>query len=89
MDAFEGRINDKSFIVNIEDMMKPFATKLSKFGFTPGGIFDKYDTNKNARLSVEELRDALKKYASMDLGDDEVDQLRNYFKQRFGSRYNE
>ena len=28
LDAFEGKINDKSFIVNIEDMMKPFGTKL-------------------------------------------------------------
>jgi hypothetical protein len=38
--------------VGIEDVIKPMATKLKKFGINFGAVFDKFDTNKNNMLDA-------------------------------------
>ena len=46
----------KTFALGIEDIVKPLATKARKFNVDLGDLFARYDTDKNNRLSVEELR---------------------------------
>lgn len=61
MSAFGKEVKDGSYTVGIEDIIKPLATKVRKFGINLSNMFNKYDKNKNFRLSAEEIRDALKK----------------------------
>jgi len=42
-------------------------------------LFDKYDKNKNQRLSAEELRDALISDHGITLHDEEVRTVKDYF----------
>ena len=50
-----------AFSLSIEDVIKPLATKAKRFNANIGGMFDKYDKDRNGRLSAEELRSALSK----------------------------
>jgi len=59
-EAFIREIKDQVFKINIEDIIKPLATKIKLFGVNVSQLFDKYDTNGNGRLSAEELSRALK-----------------------------
>ena len=54
-------IEQKTFSLSIEDIIKPLVTKARRFNANLGDMFDRYDTNKNGRLSAEELRKALNK----------------------------
>jgi Ca2+-binding EF-hand superfamily protein len=48
-------------------------------------LFDLYDKNKNKRLSAEELSSALSKDMKINLAEDEVKALKDYFRNRHGS----
>jgi Ca2+-binding EF-hand superfamily protein len=58
--AFESQVKDVTFQCNIEDIIKPLATKLRKFNKTIGKIFQEYDNNNNGKLSAEEIKHAMK-----------------------------
>jgi len=42
-------------------MIKPLMTKIKKFNVKIPELFDRYDRNKNGRLSADELASALEK----------------------------
>ena len=69
----------KTFALGIEDIVKPLATKARKFNVNLGLLFEKYDTDKNNRLSAEELRNALAKN-NLSLSPDDVNVLKEYFR---------
>jgi Ca2+-binding EF-hand superfamily protein len=69
--------------VGIEDVIKPMATKLRKFEINFGLVFDKFDSNKNNRLSANELADAIQIHQQTDLKDEEIEILRVFFKNKF------
>jgi len=46
-------------------------------------MFDKYDKNKNQRLSAEELRDALISDHGITLHDEEVRTVKDYFQNKY------
>ena len=46
-------------------------------------LFDKYDRNKNLKLSAEELRDAFATDHGINLHDDEVRAIKDYFVNKF------
>jgi len=90
LEAFDTEVSSSGHLtVTIEDIIKPFQHKMKIYQVTAGGLFDKYDLNRNQRLSVEEIRSALKKFSKMDLSEAEVLQLRKYFKQRYGQKVTE
>ena len=60
-------------------MIKPLASKARKFQINLGELFDKYDRNRNGRLSVEELRDGLNK-AGIRISDEDANMIREYFR---------
>ena len=60
VEAFGREVREQTFKIGIEDIVKPLATKILKFNVNISQLFDKYDTNKNGRLSAEELSKALK-----------------------------
>ena len=72
----------KGFNLSIEDIIKPLATKARQHKVNFGLLFDKYDTDKNHRLSAEELRDALAK-AKLTISQDDVVILKEYFQNQF------
>lgn len=69
--------------MGIEDVIKPMATKLRKFGINFGLVFDKFDSSKNNRLSSTELADAIQIHLQTDLKDEEIEILRVFFKNKF------
>ena len=48
-------------------------------------LFDKYDKNKNQRLSPEELAEALERDMHIQLSKEDIAAIRNYFKNRHNS----
>ena len=72
-------MSQQTFNLSIEDIVKPLATKIRKFNVNLNWLFDKYDTDKNGRLSAEELRDALAKNKLI-LSNDDVLILKEYFR---------
>ena len=79
LSAFKRPVAQQTFNLGIEDIVKPLATKARKFGVNLGVLFDKYDTDRNGRLSAEELRDALAKNRLI-LSPDDVSVLKEYFR---------
>ena len=75
-------MKEKTFQLGIEDIVKPLVTKAKKFKVDIGELFDKYDTDKNQRLSAEELRNALKKN-NISLSNDDVLILKDYFYNKY------
>jgi Ca2+-binding EF-hand superfamily protein len=73
------------FKINIEDIIKPLATKIKVFGVNVSQLFDKYDTNGNGRLSVEELARAFKNDFNFSLQDDEIVTIKEYFRAKHKS----
>ena len=82
--AFTTEVRQKTFSLGIEDIVKPLATKARKFNVNLGALFDKYDLDKNHRLSAEELRDALGKNR-LSLSPDDVMILKEYFRNKYNS----
>jgi Ca2+-binding EF-hand superfamily protein len=74
------------FHINIEDIIKPLATKVKKFNVNIPTLFDKYDKNKNQRLSAEELRDALNDDHGIILQDEELRTVKEYFMNKYRSQ---
>lgn len=74
----------KTFSLGIEDIVKPLATKIKKFNVKPGELFEKYDTDKNNRLSAEELRDALARN-KLTISNEDVQVLKEYFQNKYRS----
>ena len=72
-------IEQKTFSLGIEDVIKPLASKARKFDINLGEMFDKYDKNRNGRLSVEELKDGLNR-AGIKIGDEDTSMIREYFR---------
>lgn len=87
MQTFQSEIRETSntvyFQVNIEDIIKPLATKVKKFNVNIPLLFDKYDKNKNQRLSAEELRDALNEDHGIALHEEEVRTVKEYFMNKY------
>mmetsp|Transcript_46373 Transcript_46373/g.61418 ORF Transcript_46373/g.61418 Transcript_46373/m.61418 type:complete len:136 (+) Transcript_46373:2589-2996(+) len=71
-------VEQKTFNLGIEDVIKPLASKARRFQLNLGELFDRYDKNRNGRLSVEELREALSK-AGIKIGQDDMAMIRDYF----------
>jgi Ca2+-binding EF-hand superfamily protein len=46
-------------------------------------LFDKYDKNKNLKISAEELRDAFAADHGINLQDEEVKAIKDYFMNKF------
>lgn len=67
---------------SIEDIIKPLATKIKKFNVNVAELFEKYDKNQNRRLSAEELANALLKDMKIQLAEDEVAAIKEYFRSR-------
>ena len=65
--------------LSIEDVIKPLATRVKKFNVNLNRLFMSYDSDKNNRLSAEELQKALKKEYQIELTDDEVVGIKTYF----------
>lgn len=55
------------------------------FGVNISQLFDKYDANKNGRLSADELSKALKNDFNIHLQDDEILVIREYFQAKHKS----
>jgi len=72
-------VEQKSFNLSIEDIIKPLASKAKRFQINLSELFDKYDRNRNNRLSVEELRDGLSQ-AGIKISTDDCEMIRTYFK---------
>jgi Ca2+-binding EF-hand superfamily protein len=58
------------------------VTKIKKFNINISELFEKYDKNKNRRLSAEELARALKNDMRIELIDEEINAIKDYFKNR-------
>ena len=78
-------MKDQVFKINIEDIVKPLATKIKVFGVNVSQLFDRYDTNGNGRLSAEELARAFKNDFNLSLQDDEIVTIKEYFKAKHKS----
>ena len=52
-------MKEQIFAINIEDIVKPLSTKIKKYNVNVAMLFEKYDKNKNGRLSARELANAL------------------------------
>lgn len=74
-------IEQKVFNLSIEDVIKPLAFKARKFNANIPELFDRYDKNHNARLSAEELRDALALH-KIKMTDEDVQMIKDYFRAR-------
>ena len=70
------------FKISIEDIVKPLAFKILKFNVNMAKLFDTYDANKNGRLSAEELAKALLLDQKIQLSDDEIQVIKEYFKNK-------
>lgn len=82
-EAFGADVRDQVFKIGIEDIIKPLQSKVNAYGVNKAMLFDKYDENKNGKLSAEELADALKKDQKLILMDDEIQIFKEYFKQHY------
>jgi Ca2+-binding EF-hand superfamily protein len=56
---------------------------MKKFNVNVGAMFQEYDTNNNGRLSAEEIKIAMKKHVQINLGDNEVKLLRDFFVSKY------
>ncbi|CDW85652.1 protein fantom [Stylonychia lemnae] len=83
--GFGKEVRDQVFKINIEDIIKPLATRAFKYGVNINELFVKYDENKNQRLSAEELATALRKDFSYIMMDDEIQTIKEYFLNKFKS----
>lgn len=72
-------IEQKTFSLSIEDVIKPLASKARKLKAGVGALFDGIDTNRNGLISAEELRDGLVK-AGIRMSDDDVAMIKEYFR---------
>lgn len=60
-------------------MVKPLATKLAKFKYSIGDLFDKADKNRNFYISAEELAEAIRVSTNEKLDLEEVQMISEYF----------
>jgi Ca2+-binding EF-hand superfamily protein len=67
-------------ILSIEDIVKPLATRIRKQNVAVSGLFDKYDKNRNNRLSAEELAGALLNEYQIKLQEEEIMMIKDHFK---------
>ena len=74
-------IEQKTFSLSIEDIIKPLVTKARRFNANISDMFDRYDTNRNGRLSAEELKTALNKN-NIAMSDEDVQMLKEYFRNK-------
>ena len=72
-------IEQKTFSLSIEDVIKPLASKARKLKAGVGALFDGIDTNRNGLVSAEELRDGLVK-AGIRMSDEDVAMIKEYFR---------
>ena len=74
-------VEQKTFNLSIEDVIKPLATKAKRFGQNLSELFNKFDKNRNSRLSAEELRDALHNNGKgFRMTDDDMQMIKDYFR---------
>lgn len=74
-------VEQKTFQLSIEDVIKPLSTKAKRFGANLSELFDRYDKNRNGRLSAEELRDALFNGGKgIKLSEEDIQMIKDYFR---------
>ena len=72
-------VEQKTYNICIEDIIKPLATKARKFNVNLVELFDRYDKDRNGRLSAEELRDGLNA-AKIKVCDEDLTLIKDYFR---------
>ena len=72
-------IEQKTFSLSIEDVIKPLASRARKVKGNVSAVFDAIDTNRNGLVSAEELRDGLVK-AGIRMSDEDVAMIKEYFR---------
>ena len=85
IDSFAREIKEQVFKAGIEDIIKPLSTKIRAFNVNISQLFDKYDLNKNGKLSAEELAKALKNDFNISLVEEEIQTIKDYFKAKHKS----
>jgi Ca2+-binding EF-hand superfamily protein len=60
-------------------------TKIRKFNVNISDLFEKYDKNKNKRLSTQELATALGNDMRINLTEEEIQAIKDYFKNKHNS----
>lgn len=85
-DVMMQNVGSAGFTLDIEDIIKPLATRCRNFNYNVAAVFDNYDRNKNGRLSAEELRDALQKDFSITLEQDEVKGITDFFVNKYKTK---
>mmetsp|Transcript_74363 Transcript_74363/g.103331 ORF Transcript_74363/g.103331 Transcript_74363/m.103331 type:complete len:89 (-) Transcript_74363:506-772(-) len=58
--AFESEVTEDAFKIGIEDIIKPLATLTKIHNVNLALLFEKYDQDKNFRLSATEIADAFR-----------------------------
>lgn len=83
--AFASDIKDQTFQIQIEDIIKPLATKLKKFNYTISELFDNADSNNNFSIDAQELAAAVKRTSHNEivLDHSEIKMIDDYFHNRF------
>lgn len=90
MTTFSSEIRETNssggFQLGIEDIIKPLKTRVRRSNVNVNQLFDKYDKNRNMRLSPEELSAALMQDYQIRLQDDEVRAIRDYFMNKYKTK---
>lgn len=86
--AFTTEVKEQSFSIQIEDIIKPLATKIKKFNVNIGDLFEKADKDKNYHISAEEMATAIvdSSGGKIRLERVEVKLIDDYFQNRFNHR---
>ena len=74
-------IEQKTFSLSIEDVIKPLASKARAYNVNLTELFDRYDSNRNGRLSAEELQMALNKN-KIPTSEEDMLMMKDYFRNR-------
>mmetsp|Transcript_20144 Transcript_20144/g.14864 ORF Transcript_20144/g.14864 Transcript_20144/m.14864 type:complete len:171 (+) Transcript_20144:460-972(+) len=83
--AFGRAVREQVFQISIEDIIKPLQTKIKKFNVNVPTLFDKYDANRNGKISTDEIVKAIQKDMKIKLEDDEVVVIKEFIKNKFRS----
>jgi len=86
--AFTTEVKEQSFQIQIEDIIKPLATKIKKFNVNIGDLFEKADRDKNYQISAQEMAEAISNSSGgkIKLELVEIKLIDDYFLNRFNHK---